>query len=157
MKASPSWLHQGSSIVPVISGEKFRLPEGALPREKPINLLIAVRLSNNRKSISALQKGATAAGKKRKAAALAGEGSAGQEGFSGDLDHQEAEAIAIQDELDEQFANDVEAAVERERMRAGEVATPTPAPKRAKGNGKGKSVSFERHLNAPKMVARSGK
>ena len=81
----------------------------ANPSKKPITLPAAVTLSNNWKSISAQQKMGAEANKKRKRTI--------EEEIEA-LAAQEAEAIALQDKLDEQFARNVEAAVaRRERAR----------------------------------------
>jgi hypothetical protein len=138
-----------SSLVPVLSGEDFGIPEAPEKGAKPITLSAAVTKANNRKPISALQKAGNKATKKRKRGGAreqepAGkgkrkepvielgseEGEEDEDEEEDDFPHrpqtqaerlaaQEAEAIALQHELDEQFARDVEATAAR--------SSPTPA------------------------------
>ena len=115
----------------------------ANPSKKPITLPAAVTLLNNRKSISAQQKIGAEANRNRKRKRTEDEEAEA-------LAAQKAGAIALQDELDEQFARDVEAAVARrerarqERGRGKAQDTPTPAV-RSKRTIK-KSVQWEPDL-----------
>ena len=89
-----------------------------------ITLPAAVTLANNRKSIWAQQKMGAEAIKKRKRTA---------EEEAEAIAAQEAEAIAVQDECDEQFAQDIEAAMARRdkgKRKAQETPTPTVRSKR---------------------------
>jgi hypothetical protein len=112
--------HQASSLVPVLSGEDFDIPEAAEKGAKPIALSTAVTKANNRKSISAMQKAGNRATKKRK---RNGKEPAVEREDTFEypqtrverLAQQEAEAVVIQDELDEQFAHDTEVATARKR------------------------------------------
>jgi hypothetical protein len=54
------------SLVPVLSGEDFSIPEAPEKGAKPIILSVAVTKANNKKPISALQKAGNKATKKRK-------------------------------------------------------------------------------------------
>ena len=75
----------------------------ANPSKKPITLPAAVTLSNNRKSISTQQKMGAEANRNKKRKRTKDE---------------EVKAVALQDELNEQFAQDIKAAVaRRERAR----------------------------------------
>jgi hypothetical protein len=80
-------------------------------------------LSNNRKSIAAQQKAGAAATQARRDA---------QEAVRRELDV--AAAVAIQDDLDEQFARDVEAAVQK---RGGDLMRPVGR----EGSGGGATVT----------------
>jgi hypothetical protein len=96
-----------------------------LARAKLITLPSAVTMANNRKSISAQQKmGAMATtAKKRKRAAVE---------EAEELATQEAEAITVQHELDDQFTRDVEESIRRRGPEGPSILSPTPAlrPKR---------------------------
>jgi hypothetical protein len=91
-----------------------------LAKAKLITLPSAVTLANNRKSISTQQKmGALATKKRKRTAAEQAE----------ELAAQEAEAIIVQHELDEQFARDAEESIRRRGPRSSPRSSPTPAPR----------------------------
>jgi hypothetical protein len=103
-------LHQGSTLKAVLDGVTFGIPETVGDKVKRITLPSAVTLSNNRKSITAQEKLGTATTKARKEAVAAAR-----------LEYDAAEAVAVQDELDERFARETEKAV---RKRGGDLARP---------------------------------
>jgi hypothetical protein len=114
--------HQGSTLVAMRTQEDFSIPMAPLARAKLITLPSAVTMANNRKSISAQQKMgsmATIANKRKRTA---------MEEAEEELATQEAEAIVIQHELDEQFARDVEESVSRRGLEP-LMSSPTPAPR----------------------------
>jgi hypothetical protein len=92
-----------------------------LAKAKLITLPSVVTMANNRKSISAQQKmGAIATAIKRKRSAV-------EEAKA--LAAQEAKAIIIQQELDNQFARDIEESIRRRGPEAPSMSSPTPAPR----------------------------
>jgi len=119
-------LHQGSTLKAVLDGVTFNIPETVPPKVKKLTLPQAVTLSNNRKSIAAQQKEGAAATQARREAQAARR------------EHDAAVAVAVQDDLDEQFAREVEAAVQKRGEdilrpigkegsgRGAGVTTPTP-------------------------------
>jgi hypothetical protein len=114
--------HQGSTLRAIQTQEDFGIPMAPLAKAKLITLPSAVTLANNRKSISAQQKMgnmATVAKKRKRTVVEEAE----------ELAAQEAEAIIVQRELDEQFARDVEESVARRGLYAPPMSSPTPAPR----------------------------
>jgi hypothetical protein len=104
--------HQASSLVPVLSGDDFGIPRAPRKGAKPIALSVAITKANNKKSISAIQKAGNKATKKRKRNWKETKVKEGDK-----FAQQEAEAVVVQNELDEQFARDVKAAAARRRAR----------------------------------------
>lgn len=117
--------YQGSSLVLVISGEDFGIPIVPEKGAKAITLPAAVTKSNNRKSMSVLQKEGAKATRKRKRGPNE---SKYLQTRAERLAQQEAEAIAVQDEVDEQFACDVEESVLRRGESSITVEVPTLSP-----------------------------
>ena len=107
-------LHQGSTLKAVLDGVTFNIPRTVDEKVKRITLPQAVTLSNNRKSISAQQKLGTAATKARKER----QDQDRQYQESARQEHDAAAAVAAQDDADEEFARQVEAAVQK---RGGEI------------------------------------
>jgi hypothetical protein len=135
--------HQGSSLVPVVSGEAFGIPEVPEIGAKAIALPTAVTKANNRKSISAQQKQGAEATRKRKGGPDSSKAGPAYHTRAERLVHQEAGAVAVQSELDDQFARGIEQSVERRGEHSIIVATPTPVTRATKRRkGKGKAVSF---------------
>jgi hypothetical protein len=115
-------LHQASTLKAVLDGVTFDIPESVPPQTKKLTLPQAVTLSNNRKSITAQQKAGAATTQARRDAQAARR----------ELDT--AAAMALQDGLDEQFAREVEAAVQK---RGGDLMRPV----RREGSGGGAAVT----------------
>ena len=114
--------HQGSTLLAMKTQEDFGIPMAPPAKAKLITLPSAVTLANNRKSISAQQKMgtmATAAKKRKRTAVEEAEEPAAQE----------AEAIVVQHELDEQFVRDAEESIRRRGPEAPSMSSPTPAPR----------------------------
>jgi hypothetical protein len=102
-------LHQGSTLKAVLDGVTFDIPEAVDDKTKRITLPHAVTLSNNRKSIAAQQKLGAAATKARKLRAAQDR----QLQEAARREHDMAAAVADQDDADEEFAQQVEAAVRK--------------------------------------------
>lgn len=134
-------LHQSGSLNPVLDGVVYNLTPPLIfcsPNSPKITIAEAVTKSNNRESISAMQKAGALATKLRKERAekeKKEEKEAAQKRARIALDAQEAEAIVVQDEEDEQFARDVERAVARRGtalMTPIQNSSPTPATRPAR-------------------------
>jgi hypothetical protein len=97
-------LYQGSFLKALPAHEGFGIPMKADPSTGLIAVGIDVNLSEKWKSLLGQQNMGGEATKKRKRSAEEEEDA---------LAAQEAEAAVVQDELDEQFSRDVEAAVAR--------------------------------------------
>jgi hypothetical protein len=112
-------LHQASTLKAVLDSVTFDIPDSPPPQSKKLTIPQAVTLTNNRKSIAAQQKAGAAATKARKDREV-------QEAAR--REHDTAAVVAAQDDADEEFARQVEAAVQK---RGGDLMRPV----RREGSG----------------------
>jgi len=105
-----------------LDGVTFDVPKTVPPKVKRLTLPHAVTLTNNRKSIAAQQKEGVAVTQARRDAQGARR------------EHDTAIAVAVQDDLDEQFAREVEAAIQK---RGEDISRPV----KREGSGGGASVT----------------